>query len=211
MRFLSSILFISCLSACSMMQRSQSSGYHDGRRPVTPSSLREDETSLENKRMAYELGYNPNQAMSEEQLESIDDRRNLRTLERRLESPREKEQYSKVLPWLKDDRERVEFLSIPTVEGRQAWIQQNEIPKRAQILPPDIKAVIDEGDIAVGMPQDLVKKSWGEPQDKEVSGNPLYKNEKWKYSRYVSSSEGFRKENRNVYFEGGKVVGWETD
>jgi hypothetical protein len=66
-------------------------------------------------------------------------------------------------------------------------------------------------DIAIGMPMDYVVKSWGDPLIREVSGNPLFKNEKWKYSRSISTQDGFKQEKRTVYFEGGKVVGWETD
>jgi hypothetical protein len=61
------------------------------------------------------------------------------------------------------------------------------------------------------MPQDYVRRSWGEPVNVEISGNPIYKNERWKYQRQVSTAQGFRKETRFVYFEGGRVVGWETE
>jgi hypothetical protein len=207
------IFMLSALTvcACTTLQRSQQSGYAEGSQPTSPSNLSESENSLEHKRVAYELGYDPNTALTEDQLRAIDDRRQLRILERRIESQREKEQYSKILPWLNSDKERIQFLSIPTVEGRQAWIQQNGVWQRSKAPRPALKEIIDQGDIAVGMPQDYVKKAWGEPQDKEVSGNPLYKNEKWKYTRYVSTGDGFKKETRYVYFEGGKVVGWETE
>jgi hypothetical protein len=209
MRALILLIMTISVTSCSILQRSQQSGYSSDSRPALPG--REDENSLEHKRVAYELGYDPKMALSEEQLQSIDDRRSLRILERRLETVREKEQYSKVLPWLTTDHERIAFLSIPTIEGRQAWIQQNNIWQRSQAPNPKLKEIIDDGDIAVGMPQDFVRKAWGEPQDKQVSGNPLYKNEKWRYTRYISSGDGFKKEIRLVYFEGGKVVGWETE
>lgn len=74
-----------------------------------------------------------------------------------------------------------------------------------------MKSLIETQDIAVGMPQDYVKRSWGDPMSVEVSGNPIYKNERWKYQKFVSAPEGYRKETRYVYFEGGRVVGWETE
>jgi hypothetical protein len=214
MRTLLCLAFLGLFSSCSAIpvQRSQQSGYADNGYKGTPGAgTREDENNVENKKTAYELGYTPGTTLSEPQLQAIEDRRRLRNLERRLDSQKEKEQYSKILPWLKTDQERIEFLSIPTIEGRQAWVQQKEIWRRSQSPDPHLKEALDENDIAVGMPQDFVRKAWGDPQDKQVSGNPLYKNEKWRYTRYVSSSEGYKKETRNVYFEAGKVVGWETE
>ena len=58
------------------------------------------------------------------------------------------------------------------------------------------------------MSKRAVQESWGEPERIEVAGNPTYGNERWKYSTYVSSTEGFNEEERMIYFEGGRVVGW---
>ncbi len=211
MRSFSKIVLLSLLSSCSTLERTQQSGYSDSGYKSRAEGPRDDANSVDHKKTAYELGYNPSMALSEQQLQAIDDRRRLHLLERQLDSQKEKEQYSKVLPWLKSDQERIELLSIPTVEGRQSWIQQNEIWRRSQTPNSQVKQALQEGDISIGMPQEFVRKAWGEPQDKQASGNPLYKNEKWRYTRHVSSSEGYRKETRHVYFEGGKVVGWETE
>lgn len=135
----------------------------------------------------------------------------IRDLEKRLNTKQEKQMYSKLLPWFLDDEERITFLSQVNFENKQEWIQTSGILSRQNQLGQKYKKVIDNQDIAIGMPNDLVKKSWGEPIQVETSGNPLYKNEKWKYIRNVSSSEGFKQERRMVYFENGKVVGWETE
>ncbi len=135
----------------------------------------------------------------------------VRTLEAKLDSQREKQQYSKILPWLISDEEKIEFLSQPTLDDRHRWAQSKLIWKRAQSPTSQAKTLIDNGDISLGMPMDFVKKSWGEPQNVEISGNPIYHNERWRYTRYVSSSDGYRQEKRIVYFEGGRVVGWETE
>ena len=211
MKAFSKITLFCLLSSCSTMERSHESGYGDSGYKSRTDGSREDVGSMDHKKTAYELGYNPATTLSEQQLQAIDDRRRLHLLERQLDSQKEKEQYSKILPWLKSDQERIEFLAIPTVEGRQAWIQQNEIWRRSQAPDSHVKQALQEGDISMGMAQEFVRKAWGEPQEKQTSGNPIYKNEKWRYTRYVSSSEGFRKETRQVYFEGGKVVGWETE
>ena len=211
MRLFSKLMLLCLLSSCSSVERSQQSGYSDSGYKSRADGSAADVGSVEHKKTAYELGLNPSMALSEQQLQSIDDRRRLHQLERQLDSQKEKEQYSKILPWLKSDQERIQFLAIPTVEGRQAWIHQNEIWRRSQAPDTNTKETLQDGDISVGMAQEFVRKAWGEPQEKQVSGNPIYKNEKWRYTRYVSSSEGYRKENRQVYFEGGKVVGWETE
>jgi hypothetical protein len=135
----------------------------------------------------------------------------IRILEKRLETRKEKEQYSKILPWFSDETEKIDFLKQPNLEAKNRWLLKQKILLRPKSLSAETKSLIDNQDIALGMPSDFVKKSWGEPTAKEVSGNPLNRNERWRYVRSISSSEGFRQEKRYVYFEGGKVVGWETE
>ncbi len=132
-------------------------------------------------------------------------------LERNLESKKEKEQYSKILPWLKDDSERIEFLKQPNLEKRNQWILKNKIYSRSSSPTPEMKTLIGNQDIALGMPADFVVKSWGEPITRDISGNPLNRNERWKYVRTLPTADGYRQEKRFVYIESGKVVGWETE
>jgi hypothetical protein len=167
-------------------------------------------THLEMQKYAYELGLNPKADLKEEEKKQILDRKKLRELERALDSQKERLQYSKVLPWLKNDQEKIEVLSIPSVEGRQVWINKNKIWSRAKDLK-NFDDVVEAQDIALGMPADYVKKSWGDPDNIEISGNPIYKNERWQYNRQVSTPLGYKQEKRLVYFEGGRVVGWETE
>lgn len=167
-------------------------------------------TTLELQKFAYELGFDPKKEISQEQKQQILDRKKLRQLERSLDSQKERLQYSKVLPWLKDDQEKIEILSIPSIEGRQVWINKNKIWSRAKNLK-DFDEVVEAQDIAIGMPQDYVRKSWGEPNNIETSGNPIYKNERWQYLKQISTPQGYKQESRLVYFEGGRVVGWETE
>jgi hypothetical protein len=194
---------------CAEFQRSSGSGYRQGlrqtedrRRPVIYDRM--------TRQTAYELGKDPS-ALTPNDMDEIQARQKLREMERTLISKKEREQYSKVLPWLKNDEEKISFLSIPSIEGRQQWINKKNIWARSQAPQEEMKSLIDGQDIAVGMPQDYVRRSWGEPLAVEISGNPLYKNERWKYQRQVSTAQGFRKETRTVYFEGGRVVGWETE
>ena len=144
---------------------------------------------------------------SDEQLTQI----RIRDLERQLKTQREKELYSKLLPWFLDEDEKLEYLYLPNISEKQEWANDKKIWNRAKNPSTEMRNLMQNQDIAIGMPMDYVAKSWGEPLMKEVSGNPLFKNQKWRYSRSLSTQEGFKQEKRIVYFEGGKVVGWETD
>lgn len=199
------------ICSCANLKRSSESGYNNIGDSTVVRRGPEARLSADTKQIAYELGYDPSSTLTNEQINAVYNRKKVRELERTLDTKKEKEQYSKVLPWLRDDLERIQFLSIPNLEGRQSWINNRNIWSRAQGTNREAKDLIENQDIAVGMPMELVKKSWGEPSSVEVSGNPLYKNEKWRYQKYNSSSDGFRQEKRIVYFEAGKVVGWETE
>lgn len=208
------VLFLVVLVAggsmgCAQLQRSAGSGYKENIQ-YAESSPRSSGYDRQTRQTAYELGKDPG-SLTPNDMDEIRKRQNLREMERTLGSKKEREQYSKVLPWLKNDEEKISFLSIPSIEGRQQWINKNNLWSRSQAPQEEIKSLIETQDIAVGMPQDYVRRSWGEPMSVEVSGNPIYKNERWKYQRQVSTAQGFRKETRFVYFEGGRVVGWETE
>ena len=131
--------------------------------------------------------------------------------ERSLTQRRELEQYSKVLPLFKNLEERLEFLSLPDLEARNTWLQQVKIFDRQKNLGQEFNEVVESKDIALGMPERLVKQSWGEPDQVEVSGHPLFKNQRWKYISNVPTVEGFITEKKTVYFEAGKVIGWDSD
>jgi hypothetical protein len=166
--------------------------------------------SLEIQKYAYELGLDPKKELTETEKKSILLRRKRVELEKTLDSEKERTQYSKVLPWLKDDEEKLNLLAIQSLEGRQVWINKQKIWSRVKDLK-NYDDVIESQDIALGMPAEYVKKSWGEPTQVDHSGNPLYKNELWHYSRQISTPQGYKQEKRMVYFEGGRVVGWETE
>ncbi|MFZ4404301.1 MAG: hypothetical protein ACOYOK_09395 [Pseudobdellovibrionaceae bacterium] len=138
------------------------------------------------------------------------DLENSKALEFNLRNAKEKEQYSKVLPWITAE-EKKDFLRLPSLENRQQWINEKQIWKRKDLLEAQYKDSMQSQDIHVGMPQDFVRRSWGEPNNIETSGLAVYKNEKWQYSKFVSAHDGFKKEIRTVYFEDGKVAGWETE
>ena len=162
------------------------------------------------KKYAFELGFNPDNELSDEERSQILARYKVRAMERTLDTEKERLHYSKVLPYLLNDQEKADYLANPTIEGRQAWVIRNKIWSRAK-TDKDFLEVVESQDLTLGMNQQLVKKSWGEPESIEYSGNPLYKNEKWRYIRDVPSPNGYKRERRFVFFEGGRVVGWETE
>lgn len=202
------LVLIPALAACQSMQRSPESGYA-GLSDRGSGEHRVD--SNEAQQIAAELGHRPGQSLDSTQWRQVQERMRLRQLEKGLQTRKEKEQYSKILPWFENDAEKVEYLSIPTIEGRQAWINSKDVWRRASVTNSKHKDSIENGDISVGMAMEHVRKAWGDPLNIEVSGNPLYQNQRWAYQKYVSSPEGYRQEKRFIYFEGGKVVGWETE
>ena len=186
------LLFLSCTS----LQRSVESGYNQ----VNPSEKRFFSVSDRNMK-----------ADGNEGMQKIFDTNQIQHLERTLQTRGEKEQYAKVLPWLKSEDEKKEFLSLSSLESRKAWVDEKKILQRVNENNTEYKDLVDNQDIAIGMPMEFVKKSWGDPASMEVAGNPIYKNEKWKYIRQLSTTDGFNQEKRIVYFEGGRVVGWEVE
>lgn len=183
------------------------------REKINANGETETETKLTEKdleKYAYELGMNPKKTLSKTEMGEVRNRRRLRQLERTLDSEKERLSYSKVLPLFLSDLEKIEYLSIPSIEGRQSWVNRNKVWSRMK-SNKDFQDMVESQDLTLGMTQDLVRKSWGDPDSVENSGNPIYKNERWKYTRESPSLNGYKRERRYVYFEGGRVVGWETE
>lgn len=167
-------------------------------------------SSSEFEKYAYELGYNPKGSLTTSEIELIRDRSKLRRLERAIQTEREQTHYAKILALLKTDHEKIEYLTRPSLEGRLAWANRNKIWERSK-PDPKLIDISERQDIAVGMTTQLVRRAWGEPEAIEASGNPIYKNERWKYVKDVATSNGYKRERRFVFFESGRVVGWETE
>lgn len=195
-----------CLIGCQGFNRSNDSGYGPGYTSQQDRMLIDPET----RKYAYELGLDPTRELSEQNMKQIQMRKALRDLERKINSEKEKEQYSRVLPYLLSDDEKIHFLSIPTLEGRSQWAQSQGIWGRAKERDLVLQVIAERGDISMGMNGDHVRKAWGDPTSIDVSGNKLFKNERWSFQNFQTTTDGFKKETRHVYFEGGRVVGWDT-
>lgn len=186
------ILISFALISCANLDRHPRSGYNSNRGPVVetyrtpPSSKDDDQARLSTKTR-------------------------LKQLENGIRTKKEMDQYSRVLPYLKSETERIEFLELADYEARQKWLNQKNFMDRPKQAQETMQELVDAQDIAVGMPQNLVKKAWGDPEHIEVSGNPQFRNERWRYSKYISTPEGYKLERKSVYFEGGRVAGWEIE
>jgi hypothetical protein len=185
------------LVACTSLERSADSGYNNSPR----SSLQRTRTT---RTSGDEITLKPAKI-------NISEKMQLKQLENSLSTRKEMEQYSKALPWFKDEEERIEFLSLKGFENRQEWLDSKNFADRSEALQSTFKDLVEAQDIAIGMPQNLVRKSWGEPDNIDVSGHPSLKNERWKYARFISSPDGYKPEKKIVYFEGGRVIGWEVE
>jgi hypothetical protein len=185
-------LGLALLMGCTHFERSPESGY-------SPQSMSKMQT------------YRTKPTIKDPEWGSLQSKTRIKQLENTLRTKKELDQYSKVLPLFKDDQERAEFLELSGFETRSRWLNKKDVPGRAQAQLENMRELIEAQDISVGMAQTAVKKSWGTPENIEVSGNPQFRNERWRYSKYVSTPEGYKLERKVVYFEAGKVVGWEIE
>jgi hypothetical protein len=214
-KFLTTLFFMS-VASCVQLQRHPASGYAQ---PVQPNDYQSNNlpdltnqlgspNELNYKLMA-DLGITPNALNQPEIRKKYDLHLAIKNSERFLKTDREKKQYYSSIPWFKDDTERMEFLNQPGYNARLLWMRNKGFGKRPIQIDEDSALLIEKKDVALGMSQEHVRKSWGPPDAIEIAGSSLFKNERWKYKRYVSSSEGYKLQKRIVYFEGGKLVGWE--
>lgn len=181
-------IWILFFSSCTQFQRSPESGY--------------GETAL------VQLQEHSSERFS---FSEVSKKNQVRRLENTLSSQKELEQYSKALPWFESDDEKLAFLKLDNFEAKQAWLAERRFAERSQAQNAQYQKLISTQDIAIGMPHNFVRQSWGPPASVQVSGNPQMKNERWIYTKSISGPDGARFEKRIVYFEGGRVSGWETE
>lgn len=132
-----------------------------------------------------------------------------KSLEANLQTPEEKKQYIRYKSYLSED-EKIEFLRLEDTYARERWIQSRGLDFSSERHSRNIASLIEQNDIALGMQKEAVKDSWGDPDYVEVSGNPKFENERWKFSLPIQTPEGYQIEERLVYFESGRVVGWSS-
>lgn len=188
-----SILVIIGLSACAGIERHPDSGYTTG---------------PENGSRFYQDGRT--KVLSSAETEAVNDDIVLRRLERDLVTPEERAQYFRYRTFIPSARERMEFLSLPSLVARERWAYARGLVGKSNRFDREVSSLVEKSDIAVGMAKQAVRDSWGAPDIAEVAGNPELGNERWRYIEYRSTADGFAEQEKLVYFEGGKVVGWST-
>ncbi len=198
------------LSSCGTLTRSSHSGYSSTTNDYDTDFAREnlDRNTMQNDEGARELGYASSRSLTDPERHNLEEHMELARAEKTLTSKKEKEQYYKYKPMMRSDSERIKFIEIDSIEGRDRWLAGHGYLD-AEKFSSDVQDAIESEDIVVGMTAGAVKKSWGDPAMVEVAGNPLYGNERWKYSKHVSTPDGYQAETKIIYFEGGRVAGWE--
>lgn len=199
---------ITGLTACSLLT-SRPSEYNSG--------LNESVQDYYKERKAYQyskareaLGLNLNNEQSEKESTLLRDRVELNRLENRLLNSKEKNQYYTLKPYLESDFARIQFLKLPSIEARERWARQKGVSTNETKFDDSTTQLIEKNDVAQGMTRSAVEQSWGEPDLIEVAGNPIYGNERWRYTKLVPTEDGYKHEVRIIYFETARVVGWET-
>lgn len=205
------IIILILLNACAHVTRSSESGYSsiNGVSTSTYGSFLSGARDQQSQKILAELGLSNEDLMTPEGQLKFQEAVAIKSLESQLVDEREKRQYFQNLPWLKDTHEQLAFLQQNGYYARQTWLRKKGIGKRPVEIDKNTEDLISAKDIALGMPLELVKRSWGNPDFVEVAGNAMYGNQRWRYKRYTPSAEGYRLQSRIIYFESGKVAGWE--
>mgnify|MGYP001561987397 CR=1 FL=1 len=73
-----------------------------------------------------------------------------------------------------------------------------------------IRSALARRDLVQGMSMTDVREVWGEPGEVETAGSPTYGNQRWIYYTGLSSQNGLGSA-RSVYFEAGRVIGWQSE
>ena len=158
-----------------------------------------------------ELGLTHIRELSDAEVQQIYQRVRLKQLESQLEHKAERQQYYTLKPHFDNDQERIEFLMQPNHIARQRWSEYRGIASISQNeFEPQVAALIEKNDISKGMSMEAVKQSWGEPDLREAAGNSMYNHQAWHYRKLVSTGDGYKEEKRVIFFESGRVAGWQT-
>lgn len=72
-----------------------------------------------------------------------------------------------------------------------------------------IRRAFRAGEVTLGMTPDEVVQVWGKPREIQVAGDAHSGNQKWIYFNGLSESWSLETQ-KIVYFEGGRVAGWDT-
>lgn len=128
----------------------------------------------------------------------------LRVLEEAI-APEEYQQYMTVKDSLPSVSDKIYYLKIPSAAERNQYMvlrSQGRNPAGFMNSNPQLDLAVRNRDLLLGMHKDQVMQSWGRPSRVDVAGNPRYENERWSYYRGGQF--------KIVYFESGRVQGWDN-
>ncbi len=213
-RVLLAMFAIAGLTACSTFDRSSQSGYAGNGDEEAMTSVRDFYLARQKSRAAEartELGFTTTEELDENAVSRVKARIDLARLEKTLDYDAEKKQYYSYKPYFKNDSERIQFLQLPSREARERWASNRGLKTTESSFDTPTSALIENNDIGKGMSKSAVQQSWGNADLEEAAGNPVYGNERWIYNKLMSTEEGYKQEKRIIYFEAGRVIGWETN
>ncbi len=126
----------------------------------------------------------------------------LLTLEENL-TDQEFKHYEKHKNKLKGVSEKIYFLKLNGIRQRDQYLWEKGFRNDfAQASPKELNAIYQR-EITLGMSKKAVRDSWGQPVKIEIAGNPRYENERWSFYEYGKL--------KYVFFENGRVEGWDID
>jgi hypothetical protein len=142
------ILLPLLLTACSSLQRHSESGYSANSRNSKSGWTKVDKTAQE--------------AAALQNDKNLSQKTHIRHLENTLNTRKEIEQYSKALPWFKNEEERTEFLELPGFETRQKWIAEKSFMSRPSTVSKELQELVEAQDIAFFIIQNVLRSQWVE-------------------------------------------------
>ena len=103
------------------------------------------------------------------------------------------------------------YSSQPVEEEHEDQIHYSmATAQRTEEQQTKVSRAIARSDLVAGMSMAEVNSAWGEPLEVQNAGQIRHGNERWLYRTGLSSKYGLG-QTRAVYFEGGRVVGWQTE
>ncbi len=161
---------------------------------LTPEEVqkRTPETAKQQERYAYEQSL----------------QRELYHLEQRLDEG-ERRFYYKHRQHLSSVSDKIYFLSLDPNARREYLMDLGVIQHQVAHSRGRSIASVAFGDmslekpISMGMSKGEVASTWGQPAMVEYAGNPNFQNERWSFSRNGRTNY--------IYFEGGRVIGWDLE
>lgn len=122
------------------------------------------------------------------------------------------------LPFLKDSAESDPVAKAAMqVRNSNVGAQHGSTPNSTgpayKVSPADLSQAVQkgifQGELVPGMTSNEVAEAWGKPHEIQTAGDPRIRNEKWIYTDRPTQNGSIHPV-KVVYFDEGRVSGWET-